>query len=73
MRRLTTMKKKLYFKQWVQDILLISELVLAMGIGSIVDTIGAPIEALIVPGLLMIVIALLLMKYGRFEEKEDEE
>ena len=61
--------KKLYFKEWIQDVLLITELMLAMVMGGIVDTIGAPIEGLIVPGLLMIIISILLMKYGRFEEE----
>ena len=67
------MKTRLYFKQWVQDILLISELVLALVMASIVDNVNAPIEALIAPGLLIIIISILLMKYGKFEEKEDEE
>ena len=67
------MKTRLYFKQWVQDTLLIIELVLAMVLGGVADNINAPTEAIFIIILLMIINAIILMKYGRFEEKEDEE
>ncbi len=65
--------KKLYFKKWVQNILVGVEVVLFILFCSISDSLTAPIALYIIIGLLISIIGLLLVKYGRFEEKEEEE
>ena len=60
------MKTRLYLKQWASDTLLIFELVLAMILGGVADNVNAPTEAISVISLLMIINAVILMKYGRF-------
>ena len=63
------MKKKLYFKNWVRDALMVYELVLIMALGGIADNVDAPIENIIITGLLIVINAILLLKYGKFEEE----
>ena len=63
------MKKKLYFKNWVQDALMVYELVLTIALGGVADNLNAPTEYIFIIGLFMIIIAVLLMKYGKFEEE----
>lgn len=65
--------KKLYFKKWIQNILIGFEVVLFILFCSISDSLEAPIVLYIIIGLLIAIIGLLLVKYGKFEEKEDEE
>ena len=67
------MKTRLYFKQWVQDTLITIELVLIGFLCCMSDSSEAFFEIMIVTGIIITIIALLLEKYGRFEEKEDEE
>ncbi len=61
--------KKLYFKSWVKDALMVYELVLTMALGGVADNVDAPIEIIIIIGLLIIINAILLLKYGKFEEE----
>lgn len=61
--------KKFYFKNWVQDALIILELILTMALGGVADNVNAPTEYIFIIGLFIIIIAVLLMKYGKFEEK----
>ena len=63
------MKKKLYFKKWIQDALMVYELVLVMALGGVADNVNAPIESIVIIDLLIIINAILLFKYGKFEEE----
>lgn len=63
------MKKKLYFKKWIQDALMVYELVLVMVLGGVADNVNAPIESIVIIDLLIIINAILLFKYGKFEEE----
>ena len=61
--------KKLYFKKWIQDALMVYELVLVMALGGVADNVNAPIESIVIIDLLIIINAILLFKYGKFEEE----
>lgn len=63
------MRKRLYFKKWVQDALMTIELVLIGFLCCMSDSSEAFFEIMIVTGIVIITIALLLEKYGRFEEE----
>lgn len=65
--------KRLYFKKWIQNTLIIIETILVIALGGAVDTISTPFEIILIIELAIVVISILLAKYGRFEEKEEED
>ena len=65
--------KRLYFKKWVQNLLLITEFFVIMALLGVIDNIDTPISTILLLFIPHVVICSLLAIYGRFEDKEDEE
>ena len=61
--------KKIYFKKWIQNALIVLEFILFVALGGVSDNVDAPTEIIFIIGLLIIINTILLLKYGKFEEK----
>ena len=65
--------KRLYFKKWVNNTLLIYEFLLVIVMGGLIDNIETPTSEIIPWFVVFIINTLLLIKYGRFEDEEAED
>ena len=59
------MKKRLYLKKWLEETLIVILILTSVAMAGMVDNLECPTTALTIPGIIIVVVSIILMKYGR--------